>query len=275
MTCGPAGTPQERKPGTFSAEYLINPQPPASALLGRDHRHGCQGLPRHPPLPSDRTSPGLSARAFFRRQVWEEALVLVCLSDVRQPGHQEVDAEGQAWVRLSERPRSLVLLGISGPSADEEGEAGRPPFGLPLRLPSSPALALPLPSPFSCPLSLRRCPRPSPWPLHGLRGHQWAVCSPVWACPPRSPKTAYSAGAGSALVHSGLRPLGCSCGLKASIHPFVYLVSEASPEHLPLRCPGRAVTQSSLQETGGNPDSGHWEMREALARVREQLNGEV
>ena len=104
-------------------------------------------------------------------------------------------------------------------------------------------------------------PAPSPWPLHSLRGHRWAVCSPVWACLSRSPKTAYSVEAGSSLAHSGLRPLGYSRGLKASIHSFLYLVPEAPPEHLPLRRPGWAVTQSSLQESGRNRDSGHWEMR--------------
>lgn len=244
----PAGTPQERKPGTFSTEYLINSQPPASALLGRDHRRGCQGLPPTPPR-SDRTSLGLLARAFCHRQVREVALVLACLSDVRQPGHREADVEGSVWVRLSEHPCSPVLLGISGPSADD----------LPLRLSSFLPCSCPPPSP--APPSLRHCPHPSPWPLHGLRGHRWAMCSPVWACLSRSPKTAYSAEAGSSLAHSGLRPLGYSRGLKASIHSFLYLVSEAPPEHLPLRRPGWAVTQSSLQESGRNRDSSHWEMR--------------
>ena len=71
-----------------------------------------------------------------------------------KPGHQEADVEGRAWARLSEHPCSLVLLGVSGLSVDEEGKAGRPPFDLssplflpPLLLPSSslpPALPPPL-----------------------------------------------------------------------------------------------------------------------------------
>ena len=132
---------------------------------------------------------------------------------------------------------------------------GRPSSRLSSFLPCS------CPPPSPAPPSLRHCPHPSPWPLHSLRGHRWAVCSPVWACLSRSPKTAYSAEAGSSLAHSGLRPLGYSRGLKASIHSFLYLVPEAPPEHLPLRRPGWAVTQSSLQESGRNRDSGHWEMR--------------
>lgn len=198
----------------------------------------------------------------------------MCLSDVRQPGHQEVDAEGQAWVRLSEHPCSLVLLGISGRCADEEGEAGRPLFGLPLRLPSSPALALPLPSPFSCPpvsetlsTSLTLAPPRPSWPSVGC-------VLPGLGLSTSLPQDGLLCGGRECSGSQWAQALGIQLWAE-SIHPFVYLVSEAPPEHLPLRSPGRAVTQSSLQETGGNPDSGHWEMREALARAREQLNGEV
>lgn len=214
----------------------------------------CQGPqtrlpgPPPPPDPHHQTKQAQSCRRMpFALDRYGRCPLFLCVAAMSiglgtKPGHQEADAEGWAWVRLSEHPCSLVLLGVSGLSVDEEGKARRPPFDpllLSSFLPSSSRPPpLPLPSPFpGTPVSemlsssLALAP---PWP-----SWPWsAVCSPVWACPPRSPKTAYPAGAGSALVHNGLRPLGHSRGLKASVHSFADLVSEAPPEHLPLRCPG-------------------------------------
>ena len=95
-------------------------------------------LPGPPPHPTAirQNKPGAVGALFCHRQVREAALVLVCLSDVRQPGHREADVEGWVWVRLSEHPCSPVLLGISGPSADD----------LPLRLSSFLPCSCPPPS---------------------------------------------------------------------------------------------------------------------------------
>ena len=249
MTCGPS---RWDSPGEKTRHLLHGVSHKFTATCVCLAWQGPQTrLPGPPPHPTAirQNKPGAVGACLLPLAGTGVALVLVCLSDVRQPGHQEADVEGWVWVRLSEHPCSPVLLGISGPSADD----------LPLCLSSFLPCSCPPPSP--APPSLRHCPHPSPWPLHSLRGHRWAVCSPVWACLSRSPKTAYSVEAGSSLAHSGLRPLGYSRGLKASIHSFLYLVPEAPPEHLPLRRPGWAVTQSSLQESGRNRDSGHWEMR--------------
>ena len=113
---------------------------------------------------------------------------------------------------------------------------------------------------MACSRSLLEQPEaPGSWPRRGARGLQGGAGEMGKA--PRPLCRQRQAEAGSSLAHSGLRPLGYSRGLKASIHSFLYLVSEAPPEHLPLRRPGWAVTQSSLQESGRNRDSSHWEMR--------------